>query len=346
MTIRSAGSCALACVGLWVSACGSDAPPPKAATGGSNSPVISPLAGTTSSGGERNAPSGGASAAGEGGQTFERLPVGDIDGGSFAVSKGGAPSDSPPACDPKGAWDIATLLDGVSTEADERLLAMTPDERTVIFERDGALLIAERPSVDADFTTASALALPAGYDVARGLALGARGLELVIVKDDGTAFAALSRSSRGEQFGGEPSTERFAVVNDARTFSGGELSSPVLSEDGKTFFYAQRAGGRAEVWRATGTELDLRTKLDPVTLGGEPGRAKLPSSVSADGRVLFVLDEALGHIVGLWSETPVAAFTRAVPFPDLSSAFTNTDCDRLYGTREDGASLDVVIATP
>ena len=135
-------------------------------------------------------------------------------------------------------------------------------------------------------------------------------------------------------------------MNDARVFSGGELSSPVLSEDGRSFFYVEQRGGRSDVWRATGAAFDERTKLDSVTLGGDEGMAKLTLSVSSDERALFVFDEALGHVVSLWSTTAAGAFTQVVALPDLASAFANADCSRLYGTSTSGPSLDVVIETP
>ncbi|HYQ16104.1 MAG TPA: hypothetical protein VEQ58_10105, partial [Polyangiaceae bacterium] len=60
----------------------------------------------------------------------------------------------------------------------------------------------------------------------------------------------------------------------------------------------------------------------------------------------FVLDEALGHVVGLWSATPAAELTQAVQLSGLESAFMNEGCSRLYGSRVLATSLDVVIETP
>lgn len=290
---------------------------------------------------------GGAPAAapGAGGEAVDHLPIGQI-GGNFAEPMGGAAPISPPQCDPDASWGHAMAIEAIDTEADERLLAMAPDELTLVFARDEALFVVDRWTVAAEFANATALMLPSGYDADRGLALTANGLSLVLVSDDGAAFAEISRVSRQVGFRSQPNAARFAAVNDARTFSGGELSSPAISEDGKTFFYVEQRGGRSDVWRATGAALDERTKLDSVTLGGDEGMAKLTLSVSTDERALFVFDEALGHAVSLWSTTPAGAFTQAVPLPDLESAFANADCSRLYGTRASGPSLDIVIESP
>jgi hypothetical protein len=336
-----------ACVGLWLAACGDEQPGPAAADGGSGL-TSSHLGGNGVVSGSLNAPggAGGAPASGEGGDTVEALPIGEIGGGNFAESMAGAPASSPPACDPMVGWGNPTPLANINTHADERLLTMTHDELTLVIERAGALLLAERDSPQAPFTAVTPLALPHGYDATRGVSLDAQGLSLVVVSEDGSGFAEITRSKRGAAFGGQPDVARFAAVNDARSFSGGELSSPVLSEDGKTFFYAERRSTRSDVWRATGASLEDREKLDGVTLGSDDGMAKLPLSVSRDLRMLFVFDEALNHVVGLWSPTAAGALTQLVLFRDLQSAFTNGDCSRLYGTRMNDGSLDIVIEAP
>jgi hypothetical protein len=164
---------------------------------------------------------------------------------------------------------------------------------------------------------------------------------------DGLEFAEVNRASRGSAFVAAPSVSRFIYVNDARLFSGGELSSPVLSEDGATFFYVEHRGGRSDVWRAGGSPtFSERTRLDPVIFGGGEGEAKLTLSVSVDERTLFVFDEAVGHAVGWWSATAAAELTRPTPLGGLESAFINAACDRLYGTRMGDASLDIVIERP
>lgn len=332
----------------WLGACSSDGRAPGALADDSGSSVSGGHFGSIElAGAPSSAESGGAPSAGQGGEAIVPLPIGQIIGGDFAgPSTGGAPSPEP-LCDPEARWKDAQPLAGVSTEAgDERLLGMTHDERTLVFERGDALWLAERASADVDFSAPTALTLPAGYSASRGLALGPNGVSLVLVREGGLGFAELTRSGRGAAFGAEPSDQRFRQVNEARMFSGGELSSPVLSEDGTTFFYVVRSVGRSDVWRATGDALSERTLLDPVSLGADGDLAKLTLSITADSRTLFLFDEALGHVVGLWSATPAAELTRAVPFADLESAFTNADCSRLYGTRARDGSRDVVMETP
>lgn len=351
MKRRVAGWVLSGCVGAWPAACGAEQPPLAAAGGGTSVGVGgSRRADGNSVAGELSAPSAGGAlesgaGADAGGAPGDRLPIGTIGGGNYAEPIGGAPPSLPATCDPAPAWRHPTPLVGISGAADERLLTMTHDERTLVFSRDKALFVADRTSADVDFDDPQPLELPEGYDAERGLALGPDGLALILVEADGASIAELTRRSRSAPFVGEPTSGRFDAVNDARLFSGAELSSPVLSEDGKTFFYVERSADRSDVWRATGSRLDERVRLDAVALGADGGLAKLTLSVSSDARTLFVLDEALDHVVGLWSATPGAEFTEAVPLPELTSAFTNIDCTRLYATRDSGASLDIVIET-
>jgi hypothetical protein len=121
----------------------------------------------------------------------------------------------------------------------------------------------------------------------------------------------------------------------------------VLSANDESFFFTQRLSTDSYVFRARGQgSFEQPKRLDGVTLGAHDGKAKLSQSISADERSLFVFDEALGHVTGLWSASATGAFTQPVDFPGLASVFTNTGCSRLYGTRQVDASLDIVIETP
>lgn len=276
------------------------------------------------------APSGGA---GDG-------PVsGELGGEGFYAGEGGAPPNPATICHRDAAW-TTTPLAGVNTPAAERLLAMTPDEHTLVFSRDDALFVL-------DDGTETALALPAGYTHALGVSLTPDGLGLILVAEDGSRFAEVSRARRGVAFAGAPSTARFAVLNNGQVTSGDHFSSPALSADGASFYYTARKGPSvAYVYRAYGAGLSEVDMQDPVTLGTEDGLAKLVVSVSADERTLFVFDEALGHVTGLWSASPAAEFGAAVPFEGFETVVTSLACDRIYGTVEVDGSLDIVTGAP
>jgi hypothetical protein len=217
---------------------------------------------------------------------------------------------------------------------------MTPDERTLVFSRDDALFVLDEGE-------ASPVTLPLGYTHTRGVSLTADGLSLIVVAEDGSRFAEVSRSSRSAAFAGEASTTRFTVLNNGQITSGDVLSSPALSADGTSFYYTARKGPSvAFVYRAYGAGLSETEMQDPVTLGTEDGQAKLVVSVSADERTLFVLDEALGYVTGLWSATPAAEFSDAVSFEGFDTVVTSLACDRIYGTTEVDGSLGVVMGTP
>lgn len=333
-------------------ACGDDKTPPGPADwGGStgNGTGATHSAGKKQNdGGEAPAVAGNGNVEPMGGAGPDLPPIGDVGGEGVVGENGGMPPDLPARCKPAEKWANPKSLDGISTPgADELLLAITHDEKTLVFSRGDDLFVADRSSADVDFGTEVLLTLPDGYVFARGVALTPDGLALTLVDANGYAFAEVTRVARSGAFGTEPSTARFAEVNDAQKFSHDILSNPVLSEDGKSFYYGARKASSTRVWQARGgASFSSLTQLDPVALGAEDGKAKLPLSVASDERALFVLDEAVGHVAGLWSLTAQAELAQRVDFADLQSAFTSTDCGRLYGTRKVDASLDVVVESP
>lgn len=318
-------------------ACSSDDKPAAISSGSSGG-----SGGALNRGGSSAQPGGESSAGGDGalGGAPDLPPIGDVGGEGIFPSEGGAPANPVPLCAPEAAWRWQPLA-GLDTAADERLWAMTHDGGTLIFSRGEALFV--RDGSDEAMVT-----LPEGYTYGSGVALTPDGLSLVVVADGGLGFAEISRSARKGAFTAEPSTERFAAINAARVTSGDTLSWPTLSADGASLYYTARKGPTvAYVWRVRGAQSFVDAKRqDPVTLGTEDGKAKLVISVSADERTLFVFDEALGHVTGLWSATPAAEFADAVQFEGMLSVFSNEACDHLYGGRLQGDSSDVVAGTP
>jgi WD40-like Beta Propeller Repeat len=320
-------------------ACSSEDKAPALGTG--DSPAT---AGTSSRSGGPSGDRGGEGSVGaSGGQAsggaYDGPPIGEVGGEGLYVSEGGAPPNPPTACSRDAQWTM-TPLEAVNTPADERLLAMTPDELTLLVTRDDELLVVDGP-------VETAVTLPLGYTHALGASLTPDGLSLIVVAEGGLGFAEVARASRGEAFSSAVSTARFAYLNDARVNSGDTLSSPVLSADGKTLYYTARKGSAvANVWRVRGPQLSETKLQDTATLGTQDGQAKLVVGVSADERTLFVMDEALGYVTGLWSVTPAAAFTDVESFEGFETLIPNEACDRIYGTMERDGSLEIVTGTP
>lgn len=326
-------------------ACGDDDDHPAASTGGGSGGKIS------GSGGESSDANGGAiddvGGAAQGGAGADLPPIGTL-GGLGPVAGGGAPDTGPTLCDIEAKWSEPTALAGIATDgADERLLTMTHDELSLVFTRDDVLMLADRADVDASFAAPSELALPSGYTSEYGVGLSADALTLVVVSTDRESFAELTRSARGEAFTLTAKPGRFAQINDNNQFVHAYLSSPVLAQSGATAFYTQQAGESSRVYRADGAAKLVPRAMpeDAVTLGSDDGDAKLTLSASADLRTLFVLDEALGHVTGLWNSAVGAPYTQDADFAGLESVFTNESCERLYGTATLGGSLDVVVET-
>jgi hypothetical protein len=349
--VKPIGVLALA---AWLSApmaCSTDDARPAPAGSGGSGAAPSASAGEGSSevnGGASEGPNAEGGADALGGAGSDLPPIGML-GGLGPVAGGGAPSAGPSECDSEQEWGDGVSLSTVSTPgADERLLALTHDELSIVFSRDDTPMVADRTDADRDFGEPVVLTLPAGYTHEHGLALSPDGRALVVVSVDRFKLAQVSRSSRGGAFDGAVDESRFAYINANNQSVHAYLSSPVLSRSGSTLFLTQIAGESSRVYRAEGEGIFSLREMseDTVTLGSDDADAKLTLSVSSDLRTLFVLDEALGHVTGLWSSALGSPYTHATQFSELEGAFTSDGCGRLYGTRSVDDSLDVVVHTP
>lgn len=321
--------------GAGIAACSSDDKVPSLGGGNTSGNGGSASRGGTSAdapGGAGNAEAGSPPATGgdAGGPA-----IGEIGGEGVYVGEGGAPSLPVAQCAENLSFE-PTPVAGVDTTADERLLAMTHDEKTLVFARGPSLFVV-------DDGTPTAVSLPAGFTHEAGVAIAPSGLSLVVVAGDAKSFAEVSRAQRSGAFSSSVSAQRFSVINDAVVFSGDTLSSPALSADGASLYYTAHKGNTSTyVWRARGAAFEDTQRLYTETLGGTNGKAKRVVSVAADERTLFVFDEALGYVTGYWTTTTTADFIRAVPFEGFESIFTSQGCARIYGTTEVGGSLAVV----
>lgn len=347
MSSRAELCIAIACLSATPLACASDggrAAPAGPEGGGSlqSGPGKMPRG----EGGDPNAAAqGGAAHAGAGDGDAGEDGIGHL-GGLGPVNGGGGTEAADALCAVR--WGNAEPLAGITSAADESLLTMTHDERSLVLFRDDQLLIADRESAEVAFDAPLPFALPQGYTHTRGLALSPDGLRLVIASDDGAVLAEITRASRQGGFGSEPSAERYSALNYHAGQFGASLSSPVLAKSDRSLYYVRHIGDESLSFHAVG-DTSFRVPdaaEDKVTLGGVDGTTKRTQSISADERAIFIFDEALGHAVGLWNVAPGAPFTHATQFSGLHSVFTNDDCSRLYGTREVAGALDIVVETP
>jgi len=346
------------CVG---SACSSnsDDHAPAVSEGGASS---SPSAGA----GGRSSVAKGGSAGADAGSAGEGGASGSASEAGAAPSEGGAGGEAgawqegtiipvtPGACSEAAAWASATPLAGVSTAANERLLAVSADELDILFVRDDAPMRAHRDSRSSAFDAASALAIAAGYSVEAGAALSADGKTLVLLSTTGQHFAAFTRSSRSDDFDASADDSAFVAINQRALQTTQRYAAPVLSPDGKTFVFAAFSpipeGGFSgsfqgismvfeAPWTTHGWAMPESISQDLFD-GSSVGRA-LPSGLSSDARTLFYLDEASGKQMARFRDRPDAPLYTVVDLGTRTRAVPNAECDRLYYSSEG----DILVST-
>ncbi len=325
----------LATLAVAASACGSDdeRPPPALGSSGSTSGGgKSSRAGSSSQAEAGEAPS----EAGEGGAGGAQ---GGAGGEGIVYETAGAPTLIPGLCDPAmmpGAAKAQTFdaaVDGAT------LLAMSPDELSVVLVTGEApnlvLHVADRADVDAPFV-ASTVSVPSGYEAESGAALSSDGRTLLLVRVDHAGFGALTRSARGEAFGNVVDESAFAKLNAQKPMSGRELGWPVLSSDGGTLYYLSYFGQGLVVQSTRGGDgvFQLGAEIDEFTLGGGVGAYKRINAVSADQRAIFFFDEESEHAMALFRSRPNAPFYEPIDLGDRRGVAPNADCSRLYSTAD------------
>jgi hypothetical protein len=144
-----------------------------------------------------------------------------------------------PACSPTGQWSSSSAPLGFGPGA--RLLAITPNETTVVFSRTTsgatAYYYADRASPAGAFGTPRALDTFANLDPSQGFAVAADGLVLVGARDTHVGFAQIARHSLAEPFVGSgrvrvvPPAPPAPVATDAATTANPD-GSVVVSDAG------------------------------------------------------------------------------------------------------------------
>jgi hypothetical protein len=302
-------------------------------------PAAPEQGGTSSKAG--SGPRSGSASKPEAGQAGEAEPEGGAQGEGGAAGEppiiyemGGLPQNMPGICDPLLELGEPQAQDvGVSGAT---LLAMSSDELSVAFTTGAddtlALHVADRASVDAGFGELT-VGLPEGYQAAKGVALSGDGRKLVIVREDGSGFAELSRSGRGVAFGVEPDEARFAKINALRPMSGASVGWPVLSADGQALYFVSYFGqAHVRQCKLEAGVFSIGQPIDEFTLGGEAGKYKLLSGISEDQRAIFFFDEATSHATALFRSAPDAPFYEPLDLGERQGAAPNKDCSRIYSS--------------
>lgn len=306
-------------------------------------PAAPEQGGTSSTGGRQSG--AGAPAKSDAGQAGEAEAAAGNDGEGGAAGEppiiyemGGLPQNMPGICDPEMELGEPQAQDvGVSGAS---LLAVSNDELSVVFTTGAgegfALHVGDRASVDAEFSE-QIVGLPAGYLATHGVALSGDGRKLVIVRDDGSGFAELSRSARSSAFGVEPDETRFAKINGLKPMSGESVGWPVLTSDGKALYFVSYFGqARVKQSALEAGEFSIGEPIDEFTLGGALGEHKLLSGISADQRAIFFFDQATSHAMALFRSRPNAPFYEPLDLGERQGAAPNQDCSRIYSSTSSG----------
>jgi len=331
-----ARSGALACWALVVAsalACSSSARAPSLVSAG-DPPGSGGRAGSADGeggqfdlGGTNDAAAGDSGAAGDGG-----------DSGTPATSggNGGRPTNAPPVCDQLAAWSAATSVGGVSSAADEQLLALTPDELDLAFARAGALYVAHRASPSAPFANATAVTIPTGWSAAHGASLSADGKRLLLVSDpDPKKLGELRRSEREGAFSGMIDESPFAAINQDSDFTRRVYASPTISAGDDQLLFNSSLDTESTIVVSTRTEAGAWSPPRTLSAGifdGSAGERRLPTGISSDGRTLFYFNEESAKEEARWRATssPTSPLYDMLSLGARRGAAPNAACNRLY----------------
>ncbi|MEI9953126.1 MAG: hypothetical protein WDO74_30120 [Pseudomonadota bacterium] len=290
-----------------------------------------------------------------GGGTADGGRAGESDDGGSAGSAGSAAGEggaweegmitpvTPGACSEAAVWASATPLEGISSDANEQLLAITADELDILFLRDESAMRAHRDSANAAFGAAVALTIPDGYGVESGVALSADGKTLVLLATDEQSFAAFTRTSREAAFDATPDATAFIGINQRALQTMQHYAAPVLAPDGTTFVFAAftpepEAGfppgveGISVVYQSlwTGSGWAMPDSISQDLFDGTSAARALPSGLASDSRTLFLFDEGNGKQQARFRDRPDAPLYTAVDLDTRTHAVPNVKCDRLY----------------
>jgi hypothetical protein len=346
---RAVGWSSLALLALLV-ACGSEkvrvGPAAPGGSGGATSGGASATTGGAKTGGVQGlggAASGGSPAGGSAGENLG----GEAGSGGEAGTTDVTPP-TPTVCPQKASWGAGARL-ALSTADDDVLGGVTPDELSLVFQSGERVWVADRSSVDDDFTQPLPVVESEGYFAQA--TLSPDGLTLVGVRIDGTGFGALTRAARGEPFEGTPDELPFDALYGApaASFSHGPFADPVFSADGAHLLYSALeldANDSVTVYDARGAEglWPWGSPVAGVLLYAEAGAFRRPTALSSDQRTLFYWDEVAREARATWRRRLDEAFSGSESVGTRQNAMPNRGCDRLYYTAPGSAGDDLFVS--
>lgn len=292
--------------------------------------------------------SGGNDAAGSAGEADDGGSSGAAgsagEGGAGGASDEGTVVPVPPStCSENAAWTSATVLEGISTDANEQLLAITADELDILFVRDGVPMREHRDSAKSAFGAGNALTIADGYGIDAGAALSADGKTMVLLATAGQNFAAFTRDSRNAPFDTTPDESAFSGINQRALQTMQHYAAPVLAPDGKTFVFSAftpepEAGfptgfaGVSLVYESVWStdSWAMPESISQYLFDGTTADRPLPSGLSSDSRTLFYLEEGSGKQMARFRDRADAPLYTVIDLDQRTHAVPAAACNRLY----------------
>lgn len=333
---------------LWISfACSSPAPlaPLTGGSGGTSGNAGSTFragaGGSTDVGEPPDASSGGASAEDSGAAGLVDPPsladagtggvAGDAEGPQFSCSPGEPPKVMT-RCALAPVFGDALPI-SVDSGAGARLIAVTPDELTVVWSSDGAagprFFFADRSAVDEGYGPATQVLTDDSV-----VGLSPDGLRLVTLSPSGTDYGELSREVRGYDFA-LPSATEFARINSAASAGGVVYRDCVISADDRTLLYTALTANSEEF----PIRIATRSGSEPWPVGTPISRCELqrhgnlirhPTGLSSDGLTLFFFDPDRKHARAGFRPNADADFSYFVELEGVGRSGVNESCTALY----------------
>jgi hypothetical protein len=296
---------------------------------------------------------------GDGGEVSDaggaKVDGGSGDGASDGASRdAGGPTLPAPGSSCRLAADWPTLagVASVSSAGFDHFGAVSPDELTVVWmSAAGALNVADRTLVSAAFAPPETIDTSASPIATGRVALRHDGNGIVATRADGATFVLFERGARGSPRARSTAPDPVVDLDALVSESGGELSEPVLGNDGSSFFYLLATGGNVATMHESKWDAVKRRWTAPVALTNpeiqttDAAHRRRPTGTAVDGRTLFFFDEVVGTEQAAWRDTPSSTFNFFRDIGSRAEATPNAKCAVLYIGDDDPDAGIVGLAT-